>query len=219
MKQVFQSNKDVKIVVACPNCNQKLFIPHRSKKLRVTCPTCRYEFDYPDGEVFNLIIPTELKGLIASPIVLIVGSGIFSLFSILPKHSLPDILQLVSLCMIALGIILFVVFGILALVAIKDITRFRKIDKLVIARVGITLYRKDATTDLIIYWQQIKTLEIRGLKHLFGGIVETHREPVAIIIKLVDGSIFTIPLHLILKEKDRSRMVSAINYLYQMKPE
>ncbi|MFB2835174.1 hypothetical protein [Floridanema evergladense] len=37
---------EVKIIILCENCSQKLRIPKRKKKLRVTCPTCRHEFNY-----------------------------------------------------------------------------------------------------------------------------------------------------------------------------
>ena len=42
------------------------------------------------------------------------------------------------------------------------------------------------------------------------GLVETDREPVAIKLYLVDDSIFQIPLHLILKKRDRFKMVSEV---------
>lgn len=39
-----QGNDEVKIVVLCESCYQKLRIPRRRRKLRVTCPRCRHEF-------------------------------------------------------------------------------------------------------------------------------------------------------------------------------
>lgn len=43
----YQSDaKEVKLIILCENCSQKLRIPKRKKKLRVTCPNCRHEFNY-----------------------------------------------------------------------------------------------------------------------------------------------------------------------------
>ncbi|MFB2972527.1 hypothetical protein ACE1CD_26510 [Aerosakkonema sp. BLCC-F183] len=44
--QSAENNNEVKIIILCENCSQKLRIPKRKKKLRVTCPTCRHEFNY-----------------------------------------------------------------------------------------------------------------------------------------------------------------------------
>lgn len=209
--QSSHANAGAEIVLICGNCNQKLRVPRRRKKLHVTCPTCRYEFDHPEGDEFHLITPTELKGLILSSMMIIFGFGAGWVNDILPRPARPDILVSLSVCLIPIGAILFIVFGILALIARKDITRFGKIEKIVVSRAGITLYRKDASPDLVIYWRQVKTIKILGLKHLFWALIEIKREPTAIIFKLVDDSSFTIPLLLILKEKDRYRMVSTIS--------
>lgn len=40
------AENEVKIIILCENCSQKLRIPKRKKKLRVTCPNCRHEFNY-----------------------------------------------------------------------------------------------------------------------------------------------------------------------------
>lgn len=40
------AENEVKIIILCENCSQKLRIPKRKKQLRVTCPTCRHEFNY-----------------------------------------------------------------------------------------------------------------------------------------------------------------------------
>lgn len=46
MNQPQFAENEVKIIILCENCSQKLRIPKRKKKLRVTCPTCRHEFNY-----------------------------------------------------------------------------------------------------------------------------------------------------------------------------
>jgi hypothetical protein len=44
--QTTQINEEVKTIVMCENCYQKLRIPRRNRKLRVTCPKCRHGFNY-----------------------------------------------------------------------------------------------------------------------------------------------------------------------------
>ena len=46
MNQPKSAENEVKLIILCENCSQKLRIPKRKKKLRVTCPTCRHEFNY-----------------------------------------------------------------------------------------------------------------------------------------------------------------------------
>ncbi|MBE9228540.1 hypothetical protein IQ264_24290 [Phormidium sp. LEGE 05292] len=46
MNQPKSAENEVKLIILCENCSQKLRIPKRKKKLRVTCPNCRHEFNY-----------------------------------------------------------------------------------------------------------------------------------------------------------------------------
>jgi hypothetical protein len=210
--QASQVNGEVKIIVVCEKCHQKLRIPRRSKKLHVTCPTCRHEFDYQYGDEFRLITPTVLKGLIISFIMIIVGLIILPLIDSLPRHSLPDIISFLLVIMTPVGVILLIVFAILTLLAGDDITRFQPIKKIIVSDQGITLYnKKDESAVLLIGWQQIKAIQVRYLKHMFLGLVEVRQEPVAIEFSLVDGTNYRIPLDVILKEQDRLRLVSTIN--------
>lgn len=164
-----------------------------------------------DEDEFLLVTPTELKGLIISLILIVVGRVIPPLIDSLPRHSLPDIVVFLFLIMTPLGVILLIVFGLLALIGGNDITRFLPIKRIGISDRGIALYNKDESTDLLIGWQQIKTMQIRYLKHMFLGLVEVRREPVAIVFDLSDGSKFRIPLGMILKERDQKRMISAMS--------
>jgi hypothetical protein len=202
--------EDEKIIVICEQCHQKLRIPRRSKKLHVTCPTCQYEFDYLDGDEFQLRTPTEVKGLIISLIMIVAGRILPPLLDVLPTHSLPDIVIFLFILMTPAGVLLLIVFVITTLIAGDDITRFLSVKRIVISSQGIALYKKDDSTDQIIYWRQIKRMQSRGLKHMFLGRIETRREPIAVILNLIDDSKFVIPLHLILKEQDSLRMISTL---------
>jgi DNA-directed RNA polymerase subunit M/transcription elongation factor TFIIS len=44
--QPSQSNEEIKIIITCEKCGQKLRVPLRKKNLHVACPTCHYEFNY-----------------------------------------------------------------------------------------------------------------------------------------------------------------------------
>lgn len=46
LNQPKSAENEVKIIILCENCSQKLRIPKRKKQIRVTCPTCRHEFNY-----------------------------------------------------------------------------------------------------------------------------------------------------------------------------
>lgn len=199
-----------KIIVICEKCHQKLRIPRQGKKLHVTCPACRYEFVYLDGDEFLLRTPTEVKGLIISLIMIVVGRILPPWLDALPRHSLPDIVIFLFILMTPAGILLMFGFVITAAIAGDDLTRFLSVKSIVISRQGIALYRKDESTDQIIYWGQIKRIELRSMKRIFLGMLEGRSEPVAIIFNLIDDSKFKIPLHLILKEQDSLRMISTL---------
>jgi hypothetical protein len=44
--QTPQGREEVKIIITCENCGQKIRIPRRNKLIRVGCPKCKHEFDY-----------------------------------------------------------------------------------------------------------------------------------------------------------------------------
>jgi hypothetical protein len=143
--------------------------------------------------------------------MIVVGRVIPSLIDSLPRQSLPDIVIFLFLILTPVGVILLIGFGLVTLIGRNDIRRFLSIERIVVSDRGIALYKKDESTDLVIGWQQIKTIQLRYLKHMLLGLMEARREPVAIEFNLIDGSKFRIPLGMILKEKDQLRMVSTIN--------
>ena len=159
---------------------------------------------------FHLVIPTELKGMAICVVVALMGVVVGAIAPALPFYSQTrDILQAVAFCTIPGGIIAFVVLGILALIQIENIVNFWPVKKFVVSGAGISIVRKDGLSRTFA-WSQIRTIEMRGLKHMFVGLVETSREPVALILNLVDGTKFTFPLYVVLKQKDRVQMVRAI---------
>jgi hypothetical protein len=163
------------------------------------------------GEEFFLITPTEIRGLRITLPLAFIGCGVFWLSGKLPLHSSLGGLSFIAFAAAVVGIIVSLVFGFLALFEEKDIARYSNIKKIIVSGQGVALYRRDDSVDLLLSWQQIKAVQVRGLKHMFLGVVETGQEPVAIVFDLVDGSSFTIPMHLILKESDRTRMVSVVS--------
>jgi hypothetical protein len=159
---------------------------------------------------YHLIIPTELKGMAICVGVAVLGLAAGAIAPTLPFYSQArDILPAVAFCAIPGGIIAFFVFGILALIQIQDILRFWPVEKFVVSGAGISMVRKDGLSR-IFPWSQIRTIELRGLKHMFLFAIETSREPVALILNLADGTKFSLPLYVVLKQKDRVQMVRAI---------
>src|SRR5215208_2867221 len=54
--QTSQSGEQIKIIIHCVKCGQKLSIPRRTTKIQVRCPKCLHEFDYqhvPEKAVGN----------------------------------------------------------------------------------------------------------------------------------------------------------------------
>ncbi len=163
-------------------------------------------------EKFDLIIPTEIKGLIISLVMIVAGLVISPLIDLLPKHSLPDPIGFLFLVMTPVGVILLIVFGIITLIAAENIFRFLLVKRILVSDQGIALYNRNDSVNFVIGWQQIKKVQFRGLKHMFLGLAEVRREPVGIELNLVDGSNFIIPLYLILKEQDRYRIISIVSH-------
>ena len=164
------------------------------------------------SEKFDLIIPTEIKGLIISLVMIVAGLVISPLIDLLAKHSLPDPIGFLFLVMTPVGVILLIVFGITTLIAAENIFRFLLVKCILVSDQGIALYNRNDSVNFVIGWQQIKKVQFRGLKHMFLGLAEVRREPVGIELNLVDGSNFIIPLYLILKEQDRYRMISIVSH-------
>ena len=164
-----------------------------------------------EHEEYYIITPTEVTGLKVFPIVFVIGIIILWLSDVLDLSGIVDaIFPAVAFIMIGLGIVGFAVFGILALISYKDHSRFRYIRKIAVSGEGITLIKRNGTTERSIPWQSIDKVEMRGVISSFMGLVETDREPLGIILYLVDGSQFQIPVYLILKKRDRFRMVSEV---------
>ena len=205
------ASKEPKIIIRCEKCRQKLRIPLRGGKLHVTCPACRHEFDYASGEEFRLIIPTEVKGAVIGLVLIVLGLAVPSLLYSLHGNSPPAFATFVFMMMAPAGALLLIVSDILVVMNRKDIARFWPIGRIMVSGQGIAAYRKDGSTDVLIGWRQIKAIRLRYLKRMFWGLVETGREPAAVEFDLVDGSTLKMPLHLILKAKDRLRMVSTIS--------
>jgi phage FluMu protein Com len=218
MAKKSQSRQEPKIIIRCEKCKKRLRIPLRGGKLRVTCPACRHEFDYTSGEEFRLVIPTEVIGAIAGLALIVVGLAVTSLENALPGNNLPSGVIFVSVIMVPAGALLLAVTGLLAFLSRKDIARFWRIRRIVISKQGIAAYRKDGSADIQIGWRQIREIRVRQVKRAFLGLVQAGREPAAVEFALTDGRTLRIPIYLILKPKDRNRMVSAFSRYVSFRP-
>jgi len=213
-----QSRNEPKIIIRCEKCKKRLRIPLRAGTLRVTCPACRHEFDYTSGEEFRVVIPTEVIGAAIGLALIVLGIALPTLFYSLYGNNPPAFATFVSMMMLPAGLLLLAVMGLLAFLSRKDIARFWRIRSIVISNRGIAAYRKDGSADVEIGWRQIREIRVRQIKRAFLGLVQAGREPAAIEFALNDGKTLTIPIHLILKAKDRNRMVSALSRYVSFRP-
>jgi len=211
--QTYQVREEPKIVIQCEKCQQKLLIPQRTVRLCITCPTCRHEFNYPQGDEFRLITPKELKRLIVGVAMVVLGLVLLFVMDSLPSQELTAtfVFILLFLAVAPVGMVLLVLFGIIVLIERNDIARFRPIGRIFISRHGIALYRKDGSAGSLIGWRRIKAIRVRYLKRMFSGLIEPGQEPAAIEFDFVDGSAFRIPLFIVLKGRDRLRLVYALS--------
>lgn len=217
-KKKNQSRQEPKIIIRCEKCKKRLRIPLRGGTLRVTCPACRHEFDYTSGEEFRLVIPTEVIGAIVGLVLIALGIALPTLFYSLYGNNPPAFATFVSMMLLPAGVLLLAVTGLLAFLSRKDIARFWRIRSIVISKQGIAAYRKDGSADIQIGWRQIREIRVRQVKRAFLGLVETGREPAAVEFDLTDGRTLRIPIYLILKPKDRNRMVSALSRYVTFRP-
>lgn len=119
--QTTSPSQEVKIIVVCENCSQKLRIPRRTKKLRVTCPTCRHEFDY---RYLGLGFSTSSKrpllvGLVGS----LVGFAMVEIIEANPVSATANPLLVSTLVMGVFGICFGAVMGAAEGFFTKDRTR------------------------------------------------------------------------------------------------
>ena len=170
------------------------------------------------SEEFRLIMPTEVKGAITGLVLIALGIALPSLLYSQYGNSPPAFATFVFMMMAPAGALLLLVSGILVVMNRKDIARFWRIRRIVISNQGIAAHRKDGSADVQIGWRQIREIRVRSLKRMFLGLVGTGRETAAIEFDLADGSTLKIPVHLILKAKDRSRMVSALSRYVSFRP-
>lgn len=212
------SRQEPKIIIRCEKCKKRLRIPVRGGTLRVTCPACRHEFDYTSGEEFRAVIPTEVIGAAVGLLLIALGIALPSLFYSLYGNSPPAFATFLSMMMLPAGLLLVAVMGLLAFLSRKDIVRFWRIRSILISNRGIAAYRRDGSADVEIGWRQIREIRVRQIKRAFLGLVQAGREPAAIEFTLHDGSAFTIPIHLILRAKDRNRMVAALSRYVTFRP-
>lgn len=89
--QTAHANEEVKTIVICENCYQKIRIPRRKRKIYVTCPTCQHKFDYQYYALglSSMSIKPLLVGLIGS----FIGFSVIELiianqFLLTPNHFL-----------------------------------------------------------------------------------------------------------------------------------
>ena len=162
-------------------------------------------------QVFQIVRRTETTGLKACPAAIALGFLIlWSSEGILKSYEMmSSISSAVAFVLIGGGIFAFIIFGVIALFSYEEIVRFRQVKAIVVADQGIAFQRKDGSSQIVLQWQNIKSVEYRGIKWLFVGLMETSREPVLTKFLLVDGSTFSIPLD-ILKKHDRIRMMTAV---------
>jgi hypothetical protein len=157
---------------------------------------------------FYLKTPEDILVLKISIICVIIGVTITSLALTYPNYFPEFTVILVLLFTIIVGIN-SIISGIFLLIDYKDISYFKQINKIIVSDYGFFLYKKDGTTATVIPWQNIKSIEFRGLEH-FLGFIKIGRDPLAIILNLVDGTTFNIPIYQILKAADRLKMAKLV---------
>jgi phage FluMu protein Com len=217
-KKKNQSRNEPRIIIRCEKCKKRLRIPLRGGTLRVTCPACRHRFDYTSGEEFRTIVPRDVIGAVVALALIALGLAVPSLLYSLYGNSPPAAATFVSMMLVPAGVILLIVFGTFLLLSREDIARFWRIRRIVVSDHGIAAYRKDGSADVEIGWRQMEEIRVRQVKRAFLGLVQAGREPAAVEFALTDGKTLRIPLYLILKPKDRNRMVSALSRYVSFRP-
>ena len=124
---------------------------------------------------YRLARRSEITGLVVSLVAVILG--FLLLFS--SEHisisfdRFASIAVAVAFILIGGGIVAFIVFGMVAIFSYKGIVRFNGVKAIILTDKGIIFRRKASSSQLMLEWQNVRSVEYRGLKWFFMGLVET----------------------------------------------
>ena len=115
INQTTLMDEEIKTIVTCENCYQKIRIPRRKRKIRVTCPTCRHEFNY---QYYALGISSSYtKPLIIGLIGGLLGFSLIELavtvHILYPPYYLLSVIAMTILYSICLGVLMGTIEGFL----------------------------------------------------------------------------------------------------------
>ena len=165
------------------------------------------------AQEFLLTRRGEILGLKITPITFGAGIIILQVSDLFHRFAvLNTVVSGLGILMVILSPIAFLTFLIGALIVRKSVAPFSGVKSILVGSQGIVLRKKDSSEQLAITWSNVKSLEYRGVRWMWLGLVETSREPVLAKVLLKDGTVFNIPLTSLLKKRDRLSIMKAIAY-------
>ena len=209
-----ESKWENKVLIICNNCRQNIRIPISYKPLQVTCPKCKNSFLYNYISEFGNEGEHYTKVQI-EPILLILGliSIYFLGFLIFMVGQFTNHFQNWGILPFPCSLIIFIAAGIFIIAKLIDYKTFYKylpIKLLVINQQGIIYFDNNFRAEECLNWSDIKYARYIYGRHMFGGLIETKREPACIELEVSGKGIVKIPPAMFFTHEQRMRIIAEI---------